>query len=69
MQFYINAHKWVWLWYMSLPFKWQEQSYCNCLCIRASQAIALLWFCKVYVSTLYLLAYIMSSVIGQAEIW
>ena len=54
---------------MYLYVKMQEQSYCNCLCIRASQVRALLWFCKMYVSTVYLLAYIKSSAIGQKEIW
>ena len=49
--------------------KWREQSYCYCLCIRASQVIALLLFCKIYVSIVYLLAYIKSSVIGQTGIF
>ena len=31
---------------MSLPVKWQEQSYCSCLCIRASQMITLPDFAK-----------------------
>ena len=69
MQFYIYAYNGVWLWYMSLSVQWQEQSYCNCLCIRASQMITLLWFCKSYVSTAYLLEYIKISDIGQKEIW
>ena len=54
MPFHIYAYNWVWLWYISLPVKWQEQSNCSCLCIRASQMITLLWFCKNYVSTVYL---------------
>ena len=53
MPFHIYAYNGVWLWYMSLPVKWQEQSYCSCLCIRASKMITLLWFCKSYVSTVY----------------
>ena len=31
---------------MSLPVKWQKQSYCNCLCIRASQMIIFSDFTK-----------------------
>ena len=31
---------------MSLPVKWQEQSYCNCLYICANQMITLLLFAK-----------------------
>ena len=54
MPFHIYAYNGIWLWYMSLPVKWQEQSYCSCLCIRASLMITLLWFCKGYVSTVYL---------------
>ena len=54
MPFHIYAYNGVWLWYISLPVKWQEQSNCSCLCIRASQMITLLWFCKNYVSTVYL---------------
>ena len=53
MPYDIYADNGVWLWYMSLPVKWQEQSYCSCLWIRASQMITLLWFCKSYVSTVY----------------
>ena len=52
---------------MSLPVKWQEQSYCNCLCIRASQMITLLLFCKSYVSTVHLKEYFKNSYIGQTE--
>ena len=51
MPFHIYAYNGVWLWYISLPVKWQEQSNCSCPCIRASQMITLLWFCKIYVST------------------
>ena len=69
MPFYIYAYKGVWLWYMSLPVKWQEQSYCNCLCIRASQTITLLWFWESYVSTVYLWEYFKISDNGQTEIW
>ena len=54
LPFHIYAYNGVWLWYMSLPAKWQEQSYCSCFCIRASQMITLLWFCKSYVPTMYL---------------
>ena len=54
MPYHIYAYNKVWLWYMSLPVKWQEQIYCSYLCIRASQMITLLWFCKSYVSTMYL---------------
>ena len=46
MPFHIYAYNGVWLRYMSLPVKWQDQSYCSCLCNRASQMITLLWFCK-----------------------
>ena len=45
-----------------------EQSYCNCPCIRASHVIALLLFCKTYLSTVYLLAYIKISAIYQKEV-
>ena len=69
MPFHIYAYNGVWLWYMSLPVKWQEQSYCSCLCIRTSQMITLLLFCKIYVSTVYLLEYFKISDIGQTEIW
>ena len=54
MPFHIYAYNGVWLWYISLPVKWQEQSNCSCLCNRASQMITLPWFCKIYVSTVYL---------------
>ena len=43
MPFHIYEYNGVWLWYISLPVKWQEQSNCSCLCIRASQMITLLW--------------------------
>ena len=52
-----------------LPVKWQEQSSCSCICSRASQMITLLWFCKIYVSTVYLKEYFKISDIGQTEIW
>ena len=58
MPFHIYAYNGVWLWCMSLPVKWQEQSYCSCLCISASQMITLLWFWKRYVSTVYLYEYL-----------
>ena len=45
-----------------------EQSYCYCLYIHPSQVIVLLCFCKTCVSTVYLLAYIKISAIGQIEI-
>ena len=45
-----------------------EQSYWNCIYIRPSLVIAVLWFCKTYVSTVYLLAYIKISAIGQIDI-
>ena len=35
MPFHIYAYNGVWLWYMPLPVKWQEQSYCSCTCIHA----------------------------------
>ena len=57
MPFHIYAYNGVWLWYISLPVKWQEQSNCSCICIHASQMITLLWFCKIYVSTVYLKEY------------
>ena len=69
MPFHIYAYNGVWLWYMSLPVKWQEQFYCSCPCIRASQMITLLWFCKSDVSTVYLWEYFKISDIGQTEIW
>ena len=53
MPFHIYAYNGVWLRYMSLPMKWQKQSYCSCLCIRASQMTTLLWVCKSYVTTVY----------------
>ena len=42
-------------------------SNCNGLCICASQMITLHWFCKSYVSTVYLQEYIKISDIGQTE--
>ena len=42
MPFHIYAYNGVWLWYISLPVKWQEQSNCSCLCIHASQMITAL---------------------------
>ena len=69
MPFHIYAYNGVWLWYISLPVKWQEQSNCSCLCIRASQMMTLLFFCKIYVSTVYLYEYFKISDIGQTEVW
>ena len=54
MPFHMYAYNGVRLWYISLPVKWQEQSNCSCLCIHAGQMITLLWFCKIYVSIVYL---------------
>ena len=51
MPFHIYAYNEVWLWYISLPVKWQEQFNHSSPCIRASQMITLLGFCKIYVST------------------
>ena len=52
-------------------FLWSGKSNlnCSCLCIHASQMITLLWFCKIYVSTVYLLEYFKISDIGQTENW
>ena len=46
MPFHIYAYNGVWLWYISLPVKWQEQSNCSCLCICASQMILCSDFAK-----------------------
>ena len=46
MPFHICVYNGVWLWYMSLPVKWQKQSYCNCLCIWDGQMIICSDFAK-----------------------